>query len=110
MADAVPEPESFLLGGQRVTIQAPDGGDPGEFLIRFPGAREYALEPRRVGRERAKPDMDVRGPERLLPILGGALTDIPQFCGARGHALLERQRKAVERVLRNAQRLEALEA
>ena len=54
--------------------------------------------------------MDVRGPERLLPVFGGALTDIPQFRRARGHALLERQREAVERVLRNAQRLEALEA
>ena len=53
--------------------------------------------------------MDVRGPERLFPVFGGALTDIPQFCGARGHALLERQREAVERVLRNAQRLQALE-
>ena len=75
----------------------------------FPSAREYALEPRRVGRERAERDMDVRGPERLFPVFGGALADIAQFCRARGHALLERQREAVERVLRNAQRLEALE-
>ena len=87
-------PKASLLGGQRVAIQAPDGGDPVEFLIRRPGARKYTLEPRRVGGERAEPDMDIRGPERLLPILGGALTDIPELCRTRRHALLERQRES----------------
>ena len=53
--------------------------------------------------------MDIRAPERLFPVLGGALTNIPQLCRTRRHALLERQREAVERVLRNTQRLEALE-
>ena len=102
-------PKASCVGGQRVTIQAPDGGDPVEFLVRRPGAREYTLKPRRVGGERAEPDVDIRGAERLLPILGGTLTNIPELCRTRRHALLERQRKAVERVLRNTQRLEALE-
>ena len=42
-------------------------------------------------------------------MLGGALTDIPQRCGARRHALLERKREAVERFLRDTQGFEALE-
>src|ERR1035438_5433624 len=92
-----------------MAIQAPDGGDPGEFLIRFPGAGEHSLEPLRVGSEPADRDMDVRCPERFFPVFGGALTDIPQYLRASGHALLEGQGEAVERVRRYPQRLEALE-
>ena len=82
---------------------------PDRLFVRFSSARQYGLEPRRVGRERADRDVDVRGPERLFPVFGRALADIAQFCRARGHALLELRRKAVERILWHAQRLQALE-
>ena len=76
----------------------------------FPSATEYGLKPRCVGRKPTDCHVDVRDPERLFPVFGGALSDITQHTRARGHALLERQWETVERVLRNTQRLEALES
>ena len=82
---------------------------PDKSSVRLPSACEYRLKARRIGRERADRDVDVRGTERLFPVFGGALADVAQPCRARRHALLERQWEAVERVLWYAQRLETLE-
>ena len=54
--------------------------------------------------------MDVRRPERLFPVFRAALAGVAQRLRPRGHPLLELRREAVERILRHAQRLEALEA
>ena len=54
--------------------------------------------------------MDVRAPERWLPVLGRALAGVAQLGRPRGHALLKLLREAGEGVGGHAQRLEALEA
>ena len=54
--------------------------------------------------------MDVRRPERLLPVFWRALPHVPQVGRAGGHALLELGREAGQRVLRHPERLEPLVA
>ena len=93
----------------RFTISVPDGGGVYQLSVTATGMNPVVGTLRRVGGERAQRDMDIRGSERLLPILGGVLTNIPELCRTRGHPLLERQREAVERVLRHTERLQPLE-
>ena len=61
---------------------------------------------RRVRRQDREGDVDVRRAERLLPVLGVALADVAELAGARGHALAELRREAVQRRLRHAERLQ----
>jgi hypothetical protein len=66
------------------------------------------LEPRGIGRERGQRDVHVGSTERLLPTSGAALPYVAQLDRPRRHALLELWREAVERVVRQAERLQAL--
>ena len=66
------------------------------------------LEPRGIGRERGQRDVHVGSTEWLLPVGGAALPHVAQLDRARRHPLLELRREAVERVLRHAERLQAL--
>ena len=52
--------------------------------------------------------MDVRRAERLLPVRRAALADVAELGCACRHPLPKLGREAVERVLRDAERLEAL--
>src|SRR5262245_1041796 len=102
MADAVPESEWLLFGGERVTVLAPDRGYPREFLIRLPGAIERRLKPQGIGRDRYEDDVDILRPERLFPGFGAALAAVSQLFRARSHPLPEFPGEAVERILRRA--------
>src|SRR3981081_1446503 len=64
----------------------------------------------RVRSERSEHDVDVSGPERLLPMFGAALVRVTQNSGASSHALLKLRRKAIERCLRHTKCLEPLKA
>jgi hypothetical protein len=52
--------------------------------------------------------MDGGAAEGVLPVLRCVLADLPELLGARGHALLELGREAVQRVLRDAKRAQPL--
>src|SRR6478672_1448743 len=108
LADAVPEPEGLPPGGQRLAVLPPDHFHAADVLIRLPGTLERRLEPRRVRSESYEADMDVWRPKRLLPMIGGALADVAQLGRARGHALPKLRGETVERILRHAQRAQAL--
>ena len=58
-------------------------------------------------READDDEMDVRRPERLLPVLRRVLPHVPQVGRPGGHALLELGREAGQRVLRHPEGLEA---
>jgi hypothetical protein len=61
-----------------------------------------------VGREDRDRDVYVGGAEGLLPVVGGALTDVTQHCRAGSHAVLELRWEAVQGLLRDSQRLQSL--
>ena len=64
----------------------------------------HSLEVLDVLRKERQRDVDVRGAERLLPVVRDALADVAERGGARRHALAELRREAVERHLRHAER------
>jgi hypothetical protein len=54
--------------------------------------------------------MDVLRTQRFLPVLGSVLPHVPKLCRACGHALLELGGKGGERLLRDPEGFESLEA
>ena len=110
VADAVLESERGSLGRQHVGVLAPDRLDAGNLPQGVEGTGERGLQAFRIRRQCVDHQVDVRAPERRLPVLGRALAGVAQLGRPRGHALLELRREAGEGVLRHAQRLEALEA
>jgi hypothetical protein len=60
------------------------------------GPLDHRRQPRGIGRQRRQRDMDIGGPERLLPIAGAALADVTEVGRAGRHALLELGCEAVQ--------------
>ena len=108
LADPVLEAERRPPGRQLVAVLPPDQLDARQLLVGPACPLDDRLEPLGVGRERGQRDVHVRRAERLLPVLGAALADVAQLGRARRHALPELRREAVQRVLRHAERLEAV--
>jgi hypothetical protein len=96
------------LGGERVAVESPDGGDPRSLLVCVQCTRQHGVESCLVGRECADRDVNSRRPKRLLPVFGRVLAGVAQLRRPSGHALPKLRRKTVERILRHAQRLQAL--
>ena len=69
---------------------------------------DHGLQPLAVGGERRQGDVDVAGAERLLPVLGAAVADVAEQRRAGGHPLPELRSEAVERALRDPERLQAV--
>ena len=97
MADAVGEPERVAQVRRHVHVQLPDGHDAGQVAQGVAGVVERGLQAGIVPREPDHHEMDVRRPERLLPVLRRALPHVPQVGRAGGHALLELGREAGQR-------------
>ena len=108
LADAVLEAERRAAGRELVAVLAPDQLDAGELRVGAAGLLGDGLQPRGVGGEHGDGDVDVAGAERLLPVLGAAVADVAQLGGAGRHALPELRREAVQRLLRHAERLQAV--
>src|SRR6185436_14593358 len=89
MADPVLESKSFSFIRQRMTMLAPDRGDAGNLLILLAGSCKSRLQSLRIRSERSEYDVDVSGPEGLLPMLGATLIGVAQHSGASSHALLK---------------------
>ena len=99
IADAVLEAQGGAPGGELLDVLLPDHLHTGAVAQGLAGARQGRLQPRVVGGERGDDDVDVRRPEGRLPVGGGAVADVAQGFGAGRHALLELERKAVQRRL-----------
>ena len=110
MADAVGEAERVAQVRRHVHVLPPDGHDAGQIAQGVAGMVVGGLQVVIGLREADHDEMDVRRPERLLPLLWGVLPHVPQVGRAGGHALLELGREAGQRVLRHPERLEALVA
>ena len=78
------------------------------FSVLLAGACERRFQPLRIRSECSEYDVDVSGPEGLLPMFGAAFAGVAQKSRAGSHALLKLRRETVERCLRHTQCFEAL--
>src|SRR5262245_50987235 len=108
MTDAIFESERLTLGWQRVTVLPPDLDDAREGLAAHADPIEQRIQPACVRGDRGERDVHIWRAERAFPILRSALTRVAEELGAGGHAFLEFFGEALERVLRDAKRSEAL--
>ena len=108
LADAVLETERGASGRELVTVLTPDHLDTRQTFLRLPGPLRERLQARLIGRKNRECDVHLGGPERLLPLLRAALADIAEHGRTRRHPLSELGREAVERFLRDAERLETV--
>ena len=69
---------------------------------------EHRFQARGIGRQRRQRNVHVPGSERFLPVGRAALADVSELGRAGRHALPELRREAVKRLLRHAQRLQAV--
>jgi hypothetical protein len=99
IADAVAEAQRGASGGELVDLLPPDHLDAGRLPESGAGALQRLLQSLLVGRERVQHDVDVGGAERWLPVRRITLADVAEHVRPRRHALLKRQREAVERLL-----------
>ena len=108
LADPVLEAERGTTGRQLVAVLLPDHLDAVELLVRAARLLGDALEACDVGRERRQGDVHLGAAERLLPVLRTALANVAQLRRAGGHPLAKLRREAVQRSLRDSQRLQSV--
>src|SRR5262245_21157777 len=108
MVDAVPESEGLRFGWQSVAVLTTDRRYPWQFLVSLPTTLDRHLKLLSVRRYCDEHDVNVRRPERLFPVFGAALANVPQFFRARGHPLSKLPGEAVERILRHPEGLKPL--
>ena len=108
LADPVLEAEGRPPARELVAVLAPDHLDARKLRMRAARLLDHGLQPLAVRGERRQSDVDVAGAERLLPVLRTAVADIAQQRRAGRHPLSELRREAVERALRDAERLQAV--
>src|SRR5437588_4823187 len=104
------ETERFLLVRQNMAILPPDCRDALQLLIGLAGTFERDVKMLCVRGNRSDDYVNIRGPERLFPILRTAFAVVTEYLRPRGHSLLKFQRKALKRCAWYAQRFEALKA
>ena len=106
LADPVLEAEGRPPALELVAVLAPDHLDARELRMRAARLLDHGLQPLAVRGERRQGDVDVTGAERPLPVLRTAVADVAQQRRAGRHPLSELRREAVERALRDPERLQ----
>src|SRR5438105_1415753 len=110
VTNSILETKRFLLVWQNMAILPPDCRDALQLLICLAGTFERGFKMLCVRRNCSDDDVDIRGPERLFPILRTAFAVVTEYVRPRGHSLLKFQWKALKRCAWYAQRFEALKA
>src|SRR5437879_3996554 len=88
------ETERFLLVRQNMAILPPDCRDARQLLICSASTFERGFKMLCVRRNGSDDYVDIRGPERLFPVLRAAFAVVTEYLRPRGHSLLKFQWKA----------------